>query len=108
MADINECCDTCITKLMDNITPDDLLFLESLRKNKAVSDVCSLQKTKIIAEMRNVTDFSFNLVATRLLFANIINKSVQKRIVKYYITKSGLRLLQLYKLKIKSDMESAG
>jgi hypothetical protein len=100
----NPIADDTLVLMMDRLTQDDILLLDFLVKKKCVNSNMGISKTRAIKELKDMTDFKFQMCSNRLYLALLVNKVVSHP-VKYYITKAGKDVLKMYKETLTDDLK---
>ena len=89
-------CEDCLYTIMDNLKQEEIQILNVLKKDKTLSKHLSIDKTKIMPQVKGLTEFKFNMAVARLEVIGLINRNAQVRPNKFYITKTGQKFLTLY------------
>lgn len=90
-------CEDCLKAVMGRLMKEDLLILNHMKKIKCRNNQMSLDKLKIITEVKNgLTDFKTTLALTRLEVTGLITPVYIGRSKRYYLSDEGIQLLELY------------
>lgn len=95
-------CEDCLKVIMSRLMKEDILILNHMKKIKCINNQLSLDKLKIITEVKQgLTDFKATLALTRLEVTGLITPIFIGRSKRYYLSDLGARLLELYAESIK-------
>jgi predicted MarR family transcription regulator len=100
---MNRLCDDCLTDIMYNLSKEDILILETLKKEKTANQLLAISKPKIITQTQDMTDFKFQMSVGRLEICNLVGRNPKKKPNTFFITPSGNKILELFKKSMKGE-----
>jgi predicted transcriptional regulator len=89
-------CDECLNKIMYNLSQEDWLILQTLKKEKTANPLLAISKMKIIMQSKGLTDFKFQMSMGRLEVANLAGRNSKKKPNTFYITPEGVKILKMF------------
>jgi len=97
-------CDDCLILIMQKLPVDHIKILNVLKKMETKNIQSSINETKIIPQIPEMTKFKFQQAVNTLEILGLIGKNTTVRPFSYYATNDCRRLLFLYKKSIKDSM----
>lgn len=91
-------CENCLVVILGNLKKEDIMLLNVLVKNNLISPLLSMNREKIIENSgmgEKLNKRVFNSCLDRLLLTELVGVSKRGR-RKYYITRNGVKVLQIY------------
>lgn len=94
-------CDNCMLTFMYNLSQDEILILNTLRKLDTKNAHASINETKIIPSVKDMTKYKFQVSIKILEAMGLVGRNSNVRPHSFWITPNGKRLLLLYKKSMK-------
>jgi predicted transcriptional regulator len=96
-------CDDCLTNIMYNLSQEDWLILQTLKKEKTSNPLLAISKMKIIMQSKGLTDFKFQVSMAKLEVANLAGRNSKKKPNTFFITPNGVKILKMFMESMKGD-----
>lgn len=87
--------DEALDAILDNLKKVEVLLLAEMQKNRCITPQMSVDESKLINMVNEMTPYKIKFTLTRLSVCNLISDTKQG-ITRYYLTPDGLRLLELF------------
>jgi predicted MarR family transcription regulator len=100
---MNKLCDDCLSSIMFNLSQEDILILQTLKKEKTANQLMAISKLSIIKLTKNMTDFKFQMAVGRLELCDLVGRNPKKKPNTFYITPNGNRILELFMKSMKGE-----
>jgi len=88
-------CDDCIRLVGNNLSPNELMLLQAMQKNKVINVHQSMDKVKLIPLVKGLSIYKMNFAVERLLAIGAITKSTVEATNKFYINENGIRIIKV-------------
>jgi predicted MarR family transcription regulator len=96
-------CDDCLSNIMYNLSQEDILVLQTLKKEKTANQLLAISKPKIISQTKDLTDFKFQMTIGRLELCDLVGRNPKKKPNTFYITPNGNRILEMFTKSLKGE-----
>jgi len=100
-------CDDCIEIIAENLTTDQILLLEYLKKENTINMNLSKDKISIIPNVKGMTEFKFQSSVSALELCNFVKRNSTKRPNRFFITPDGRKALECYKNNLKEQLDES-
>jgi len=97
-------CDECIDIISENLSTDQILILQYLKKENTINMNLSKDKTSIMPNVKGMTEFKFQSAISGLELCNFVKRNANKRPNKFFITKDGIKALEIYQNNIREEL----
>lgn len=87
--------DEALDAILDNLKKVEVLLLAEMKKNRCIAPQMSVDESKLINMVNEMTPYKIKFTVSRLSVCNLISDTKQG-ITRYYLTPDGLRLLELF------------
>lgn len=93
-------CNDCIKNILNNLTQEEILLLQSLYKEKRINTQTAIEKNKLLTLGKNLSQYKLNSIIDRLTLINFVIRTSSFP-AKYYIGEDGISSLKIYKEQLK-------
>ena len=93
---MRELCDDCIAKFLYNMSRDEILILDYLYKLQALNPLLGIEKSRIIENITDMTDFKFTVAISALQARLMVGTGKSKKPVCYFLTGDGEAALRMF------------
>ena len=93
-------CDSCLLEIKKRLNKQHILLLNALYEKGCFDYSTSIKEMLITPKVNNITKFKFQNTVNILEILGFIGINKDSKPYTYFITKNGIRLLELYKTEI--------
>lgn len=100
---MRELCSNCMEVIIENADQTDIMLLNYLHSKKTMDNKLSIPKSKMIEEIKGLTDFKFQKSIKGLRLVDLVKADNNVRPPRFFLTPNGKKLVEFYKKKVQFD-----
>lgn len=99
-------CDNCLKMLLRNLSREEIMLLVSMKENNYINPQMSCDEKTLLTLVKGLTPYKIKKILIRLSLVGMIDDTRLLGSNRYFITKTGIRIIIFYTKEIASTMKS--